>query len=243
MSEEMSTPEHDGVIRTAMSELLLSFVVPASIEDILARVTSAAVELIDGVDFADVLLISDGEFRSLAATADAAPELDAAQQRFGEGPCVDAATSDEVMRCPDMTSDTRWPQFGPAAVEAGVRRMLSFKLYNHRTGTGALNLFGRTSGEFTAESEAIAAMLATHASVALIAANRQNQFESALVGRDIIGQAKGMLMERFGIDAVRAFELMVKLSQDSNTPVAVIASRIVERGRDSVTDARADSKN
>ena len=236
MSEvEISEPDYHGVLRTAMSELLASFVEPAPIEETLTKVTAAAVELIDGVDFADVLMITDGQFQSLAPTSDVATQLDDAQKRFQQGPCLDAALADPVIRCPDLATDTRWPQFAAAAVDAGVQRMMSFQLYNHQSGTGALNLFSRSAGEFGAESEAIAAMLATHASVALIAANRQKQFHSALAGRDVIGQAKGMLMERFGIDAVRAFELLTKLSQDSNTPVGAIARRIVEGGSETVS--------
>jgi AmiR/NasT family two-component response regulator len=54
------------------------------------------------------------------------------------------------------------------------------------------------------------------------------QLHHALESRDIIGQAKGMLMERFDVDADGAFTLLVKLSQESNTPVKVIAQRLVE---------------
>jgi AmiR/NasT family two-component response regulator len=78
------------------------------------------------------------------------------------------------------------------------------------------------------EEQAIAAMLATHAATALLAADRQTQFESALASRDVIGQAKGMLMERFKIDAVRAFALMTQLSQDNNVKLRTIAQQIVE---------------
>ena len=73
-------------------------------------------------------------------------------------------------------------------------------------------------------------MLATHAAIALIADDVRLQFQSALASRDTIGQAKGMIMERFNVDAVRAFELLTKLSQDSNTRVADIAQELVSRG-------------
>ncbi len=70
-------------------------------------------------------------------------------------------------------------------------------------------------------------MLATHAAITLIAADRQTQFESALASRDVIGQAKGIVMERYKLDAGRAFATLVKLSQDTNTPVRVVAQRLV----------------
>ena len=73
-------------------------------------------------------------------------------------------------------------------------------------------------------------MLATHAAVALIANDERLQFQSALASRDVIGQAKGMIMERFDVDAVRAFELLKSLSQNSNTRLAVVAQEIVSRG-------------
>jgi hypothetical protein len=147
---------------------------------------------------------------------------------LNQGPCLDAAVDELVVRCPDLSQDERWPGFAAAAVEAGVHSMLSYQLYTHRGGAGALNLFGCTARRFNAEAEAIGAMLATHAAVALIAADKQLQFESALASRDLIGQAKGIVMERFKTDAVQAFHLLVKRSQDTNTPLRTVAAQIVE---------------
>jgi transcriptional regulator with GAF, ATPase, and Fis domain len=221
--------DYDRVIRSTMVELTRTFATATDVEDILAGVTAAAVELIDGVDEADVLLISDGQFRTMTPTSPLATQLDAAQQRFNEGPCLQAAIADAVIRCPDLRDDPRWPQFAAAAVDAGVYSMLSYQLYTHHSGAGTLNLFGRNPRTFDVEAQAIGAMLATHAATALIAANKQHQFESALAGRDLIGQAKGIFMERFDVDAVRAFELLSKLSQNTNTPVRVIAQQIIDR--------------
>jgi ANTAR domain-containing protein len=89
-------------------------------------------------------------------------------------------------------------------------------------------LLGRNPREFDHEVEALGAMLATQAAIALIAANKQRQFASALASRDLIGQAKGITMHRYSVDALHAFEMMVKLSQDSNTPVRVIAQQIID---------------
>jgi transcriptional regulator with GAF, ATPase, and Fis domain len=225
----VSADHHDDAIRSAMAELTHNFAVGTPIEDTLASVTATAVDLIPGVDSADVLLIHDGQFRSTATTSALAPTVDQAQLRTGEGPCLDAAGSAVTIRCDDLRTDTRWPAFAPAAVESGVHSVMSYQLYTHGANTGALNLFGLRAGVFNDESEAIGAMLATHAAIALIAANRQHQFESALASRDVIGQAKGIMMERFRIDAVRAFELLTRASQNSNTPVHVIAAETAER--------------
>jgi AmiR/NasT family two-component response regulator len=106
---------------------------------------------------------------------------------------------------------------------------MSFRLYHRGASSGALNLFGFDTGSFATEPEAIGVMLATHAAMTMMASDRQKQFDSALASRDIIGQAKGIIMERFNGDAMRAFELLRKLSQESNTPIKIIAERLTDR--------------
>jgi hypothetical protein len=142
-----------------------------------------------------------------------------------------------IVRAADLVEESRWPRFCPEAVRVGVRSVLSFQLFTHGAHRGALNLFGFEPCSFSPEAETVGAMLASHAAVALIAANKNRQFQSALANRDEIGQAKGMIMERFDVDALRAFELLRKLSQDSNTPLHQIARDIVARGTDRRRDA------
>jgi hypothetical protein len=145
---------------------------------------------------------------------------------------VDAAVGNPVVMCNDLREDSRWPNFAEAAVAAGVHSLMSFQLYSHNARMGAVNLFGVKPDVFTVENETVGAMLATHAAVALIADDQRLQFQSALASRDIIGQAKGMIMERFDVDAVRAFELLRSLSQNSNTRLAAVAEELVSRGRE-----------
>ncbi|BBY46966.1 hypothetical protein MARA_04340 [Mycolicibacterium arabiense] len=114
------------------------------------------------------------------------------------------------------------------AIERGVYSSLSFQLCTHKKGGAALNLFSRVPQTFDMHTETIGAMLATQAAIAIIASDRHTQFESALASRDLIGQAKGIIMERFKIDAVAAFEMLRKLSQTSNEKLTSIAQRVVE---------------
>jgi transcriptional regulator with GAF, ATPase, and Fis domain len=219
------------VLRLAMAQLTKKFARPTDIDDTLKSVTASCVDLIDGVECADVLLIAGADlFRSVAATSQLAVDIDDLQRRFREGPCVDAAVGNSIILCNDLREETRWPRFAEAAVAAGVHSLMSFQLFTHNALVGALNLFGLKPDAFTPEFEAVGAMLATHAATALIADDVRLQFQSALASRDTIGQAKGMIMERFNVDAIRAFELLTKLSQDSNTRVADIAVELVSRG-------------
>jgi transcriptional regulator with GAF, ATPase, and Fis domain len=226
MSNDSDFDEHIGA---AMAKLVTDFPINTSnIEETLAGITAAAVDMIVGVDYADVLLIKKDHFDSIAPTAPLVKELDAVQERFGEGPCLQAAVADSVIRCADLREEPRWPQFASAAVKLGVHSSLSFQLYTTKGGAGALNLLGSAPRAFSLEGEALGAMLATHAAVALAAINREQQFESALASRDNIGQAKGILMERFSIDAVQAFDMLKTLSQTTNTPLRILAERVIE---------------
>jgi transcriptional regulator with GAF, ATPase, and Fis domain len=229
----MDDHEYAVALRRTMEDLPRTFLRPVPIEDLLNGVTRAAVDLVDGAHCADVLLVSESnDFRSLAATRQLAIDVDNIQEQLGEGPCLDAADGDALVRCDDLQDELRWPRFAKGAVAVGVRAMMSFQLYTNDKRKGALNLFGLNSGGFTAKDQAVGAMLATHAATALIAHDRERQFQAALASRDAIGQAKGMIMERFGVDATRAFELLKKLSQDANTPVVDIAAGLVARGPD-----------
>jgi GAF domain-containing protein len=218
----------NNLLETTMMELTSAFSAHLDPDIALGHITTAAVDLVDGIDYADVMLIESGSYRSVAPTAQVVTALDDAQMRLQQGPCLEAATSDSIVRAPDLREDPRWPDFADAALEHGVHSVLSFQLYNHRTGTGALNLFGKRPHALDIQSEATLAILATQAAITLIAARKEVQFESALASRDVIGQAKGVIMERFKLDATRAFALITKLSQDGNIPVRRIAQQVVD---------------
>jgi hypothetical protein len=218
----------DASIRSAMVELIQGPANETALERTLLSITSSAVELIDGVDYAGVFVIHEGESRSVAATGPLIVELDAVQLQLKQGPCLEAAVGGAMIRCTDMREERRWPAFAPAAVTAGVLGALSYQLFPSSNATAALTLFGRDTRMVDEASEAMGAILATMATVALMTAATHEQFEAALASRDIIGQAKGILMNHYKIDADPAFEMLKDLSQRGNTPLRVIAQRIIE---------------
>ncbi|MFC9362735.1 GAF and ANTAR domain-containing protein [Rhodococcus sp. NPDC057014] len=216
-----------------MAELARSWTAPTDVDHILHAVTQAAVDLIPGADSADILTISSRhKFHSLASTSALPADLDAVQARHGQGPCVEAALDGEVVRSDDLESETRWPEFTREAVRSGVRSVASFRLYTRTHVVGALNVLAMTAHAFDDESVAIGEVLAAHAAIAIIADRRELQLRSALVSRDLIGQAKGMLMERFDVGAHQAFKMLVTLSQQSNHPLGEVAKRVVDLGPD-----------
>jgi len=220
------------IVRT-MADLARSFSTPRSVEDSLSTVTAAAVDLMPTEACAGILMVSGGgkKFDSVAPTSDLLPKLDHVQEQLGEGPCVAAAVENLVVRCDDFRSDERWPRFAAAAIDVGIYRSISFQLYTSEGKMGALNLFAFEPHAFGLQEESMAEVLAAHAALALMAARTKEQLQSALVSRDVIGQAKGMIMERFDVDAIRAFEMLTHLSQETNTRLHAVAEQIVERGK------------
>ena len=105
---------------------------------------------------------------------------------------------------------------------------LSFKLYTADRTAGALNLFSNHPNVWSNHAETIGTALAAHAAAAILASRHSEELHSALATRDRIGQAKGIIMERYKIDAVQAFAMLRRLSQDSNTRLVDIAERVID---------------
>lgn len=232
MESSDPTSRHELAVR--MAELARDIAAPRSLEEILADVTAAAVELIPAADLAGVLLLKGGgEFESVADTDGLVAQLDKLQHDFAEGPCHDAALNETIVRTDDLRDEPRWPRYAPAAVEHGVLSSLSFKLYTAERTAGALNLFSFRAGVWDTEAETVGTVFAAHAASAIMAGHHGRHMQSALSTRDRIGQAKGIIMERHGVDDVRAFELLRRLSQESQTKLVDIAQRVIDtRGDD-----------
>lgn len=226
---DVSDPGSHHELAVRMAELVRGIAAPRRLEQVLAEVTAMAVEVIPGADIAGVLLVKKGgEFESLADTDSLAAQLDKLQHDFGEGPCAEAALQETIVRSDDLRSEPRWPKYAPAAVELGVLSSMSFKLYTADRTAGALNLFGHQPNVWNTEAETIGSVFAAHAAAAILAGSHAEQLYSAVSTRDRIGQAKGIIMERFGVDDVRAFDLLRMLSQENQMKLVDIAQRIID---------------
>ena len=212
---------HDLAVR--MAELARAMAAPRTLEQILDDVTAAAVQLVPGADAAGVLLVKrGGDFESLGDTDGLVAQLDKLQHDFGEGPCAEAALQETVVRSDDLRGESRWPRYAPAAVELGVLSGLSFKLYTAERTAGALNLFGFQPGVWDTDAETTGAVLAAHAAAAILARRHGEQMQTALSTRDRIGQAKGIIMERYGVDAAKFPPLVWSVLMTSVSRVLVI---------------------
>ncbi|MDF1606242.1 GAF and ANTAR domain-containing protein [Nocardioides sp. YIM 152315] len=189
-----------------------------------------AVEVIPGCDVSSMTLRKRrGRVETIAATDDTAEAIDAVQYAVGEGPCLDAAFERGNVVVADVGTDLRWPHWAARATELGVGAAMAIRLYTARETLGALNLYSRTRGAFDDEAVDVALIFGAHATQAMSKARLVSGLESALESRHVIGIAQGVLAMRYGISYERAFEVLHRYSNDTNTKLRDVAARVLDQ--------------
>ena len=211
-----------------MGELALRLQDEDSRDGTLRAIVHAALDLVPGTKWAGISLIQGKRVTVEASSHNLVFELDQLQCDFGEGPCLSAIGHQHTVRVADLAGPgQRWPRFTAAAVERGVRSMMSLRLFVRRETLGALNLYAGEPDAFAPHAEIMADLLAQHAAVALAGAIHEHDLNAALVNRDLLGQAKGILMQRDRLTALQAFQLLVRTSQDTNIKIAEVARWLI----------------
>ena len=196
----------------------------------LEAIVATAVESVSGCDYAGVNLLERGRFIPQAVAGEPPLALDALQQETRRGPCIDCSRDQGVVAVDDMATDSRWPEFTRLAESLGVASMLCLPLWVDDTSLGSVSLYSVRSRAFSGPQERLAGLLATHAALALADARRVQQLRQALANRDVIGQAKGILMEREKITAEAAFATLAQLSQHQNRKLLAVATELAQTG-------------
>jgi ANTAR domain/GAF domain len=196
---------------------------------LLRELMEGAAESVPGAQYAGITVTNRQRRSETAAATHRYPVLlDNIQDRCQQGPCLSAAALQDRVRIDDLKADERWPLYREEALkETPIRSILSFGMFGDGQTTAALNFYAEPINAFDDGSVNLGMIFATHTVLVWNMVRRDQQFRTALVSRDIIGQAKGMLMERFDVDAAAAFGLLRRCSQESNVPVAQIAQQVV----------------
>lgn len=236
-SAPRSTPASgpDGLARD-LSELARDLHRAEAPDAVLREAVQAAVELVPGAQDGSATTIVVGKLVSHKAESGTLPmRVDALMSELGEGPCLDALREHKpLVRVDDMRTESRWPRLAPRAAELGALSVLTFPLYYKDDNLSALNLYAGNAHAFTEESEQIGCLIAVHAAVAYAGAQRTENLLAALETRDQIGQAVGLLMERYSISSDRAFNTLVRFSRQTNRKLRDVALELI-------TDAEAGS--
>ena len=225
-----------GPLGQEFAKLTAALLNARTVQDVLEQVVKATVSVAPQADVVSVTLrSSDGRFHTPIATHAVAQLLDACQYELAEGPCVTAAMrpGPGFAAWPSDGEESPWPAFSRAAAKLGVRSVLSLSLLPAPAPprlSGALNLYAHAPDGLDTVDRDVILLLATHASLALatteavtIGKLREAQLHEAIDSRDVIGQAKGILMGRRNISAEEAFDILKRSSQNLNVKLAEIA--------------------
>ena len=217
---------------TDLGDLLLE---KSNLDSILGLTVQQAMTNVGGAQAAGISLVVGKQVKTAAPTEDLVSEVDELQYSSQEGPCLFAIRDRASYLTVDLANDSRFPRFGPAAAKHGVNSSLSLPLYIEDRSVGALNMYSFEKRSFDEQSEKIGLEFATKAAVLL--ANAEAYFElseltvhlkEALESRDVIGTAKGIIMEREGVSNDEAFNMLVKISQTTNIKLREVAAQLVE---------------
>jgi transcriptional regulator with GAF, ATPase, and Fis domain len=198
----------------------------------LEAILAGAAQMIPAAQHVGVSLVRRRRIvETVAATDDVVRRGDELQYELGEGPILQSIWDQETVQVDDLDADDRWPAWSRQAADGlGVRSMLCLQLFVADDNLGCLTLYSDRIGAFDAHDRTTALALAAHAAVALSAAINIEHLESAVLNRTVIGQAQGMLMQRYAMDAPAAFGVLQRVSQAQNRRLHVIAAELVEAG-------------
>ncbi|GAA1566522.1 GAF and ANTAR domain-containing protein [Kribbella hippodromi] len=183
-------------------------------------------------DYAGVALSSKGGHGEVpAATDPAVAAIYHFQMGGGDGPLLQCMRERTTVEIPDTVRLQQWPEWTKKVLELGVRSILDVPLWTGNAAVGVLGLYSKVPDAFGPDEVAIAHILARHAAVAVATARREEHLKVAVDARKLVGQAMGILMERYDLTGDLAFEVLRRYSQDTNTKLREVAQRLIDTRR------------
>lgn len=204
-------------------------------DDVYTAICIAATLLVPGCDHASLMLMQRGKPITVAASDRIASVVDDIERATGEGPCLDAITSEAAQVEPDFTTGGEWPALARGVLaRTPVRGAMGFRLMADSQKIGALNLFTDTPGLFDKASADSAVIITAFAAVT-VAAIRSGE-EASTLRRGLesnreIGKAIGLLMALHSVSDDQAFDMLRETSQNLNVKIADLAQSVVEDHR------------
>lgn len=202
----------------------------ATADETLTAIVTVALATLDDVDHVGVTLVHrDGRLETAAATDPFVHELDEIQYALNQGPCVSALESgaEPVTVVEHARHESRWHDFIPRAVRLGLTAQLGVRMFANDRTVGVLNLYATSSETISQDTRHLAELFATHAALAYGHSRQVDNLRIAITTRQLIGQAVGIVMERFGLDDDRAFQYLIRLSSDREVKLRDVASEVV----------------
>lgn len=197
----------------------------------LERLVAVARAEVEGASWVTITVADEEGLVTRAWTDRLARLIDRAQLDADDGPIVTIpAHPGAVVHSCDLVADRRWPRFSPRAHQLGVGAALCQRLGRRSRPAGVLSVYADRPHAFSADSDRVARLLALYAGIALDTEAVQRGFRSAARSGDLIGQAKGMLMERLHLPPDQAFATLVARSTANHSPIQDVARHLVATG-------------
>jgi GAF domain-containing protein len=218
-----------------LRELTAQLIASPDLDQALDHLTKTAAGLIDGSAWCGVTLVRAGAPTTAAASDDLPARLDQAQYRDGDGPCLLAIRTREMVLIDDLVTERRWPAWRRRAIADGVYAVLSVPIDVDDHIVGALNLYAGRTGAFPADIELVAMLVAEHAALLLAAvldrsrlAGLTEELRSALGDGGTVNRAIGIVMAQRGCSAEDALEVLRQAATRLHQPLTSVAERLVE---------------
>ena len=209
------------------AEIALSLHGESTFHDTVERLLEHAMRVV-ACSHAGVIFVHRRQrVETIGATDARVGALDKVQFDLGEGPDIELIEDRPVVVVRDAAADERWPHWSEQVAAAGLRSMLGIRLYTQDATIGSLNMYHEAPDHFTADDVRVAEVLARHGAVALATAVDHHHLWRAIDARRTIGQAQGILMERYGLDADQACAVLRRHSQDHNVKLHDVAERLI----------------
>lgn len=244
MSDRNESGVDESLIAHTFSELCMLPLQSGSLQELLAEVARLCEDVCASDSSVSVTIGPPAEPQHLASSTEFAQRIDAAQMEANEGPCQQAWETNDIVYSNDALQDSRWPQFAQKAEDIGLGSALAAPIRVGDEVLGVLNIYSRDTDAFAVAGLKVVELLADAAGAVVHHVDEEKQLkeltrqlEQAMHSREIIEQAKGILMVQYRCSADEAFARLTKVSQNRNVRIRELAQTLI----DSVTGAETAS--
>ncbi|WP_370617812.1 GAF and ANTAR domain-containing protein [Mumia qirimensis] len=201
--------------------------------DTIDQALAMALETIAGCSEATVsLILRGGRIETLNTTGPRARDADLLQYEVGEGPSLDTIVDQETTLVRDLAHEERWPSWSRRVHhDLGFGSVLCFQLFTTADDYGALTMYSERVDAFDEHDQVVGIAMAAHVAVALASSREIEHRSRSAHTRTTIGQAMGIVMERYGLDTTRAFQFLQRVSSITNTRLLTVAEHVVATRR------------
>jgi GAF domain-containing protein len=231
----MSEQGHgNGWSASALTELMALLLTVENLEQALRHLAEVAVAVVPDGPSCGITVVRDGQPTTAVYAGSVPKAVHDDQYQRGDGPCLEAARTGQVVVVQDLAEEKRWDGFPAAAMAGGVRGIYAHPLQIGDM-AGAMNFYAHEPGLFPPPVQRVAMQFAEPARLLLEGVLQRlsqdeviAQLNDAITSRTVIGQATGIIMAQRRCGPDEALNVLIKISNDRNIKLREVARVLVE---------------